>query len=260
MPQNTPQPPARTPTDSHCATHNRRPWKAGEKKGLVVLVVAVLIVGVVFTVYYDAMYYSSGAFLLHDKTGNTLVERQDISLAGVGRDANLCGSDTGGGCEAFGRPNMCCPLGMTCKRSNFSPSGVFCCSSSSNCRADPDLPPRCDKHTSACNKSMGAGCCLHNTECDKDGCLKVYRAAPGFSTAATTLTTTSSTASVAGTKTTSSDAGGVTITTAKMAETALTDDGTKGIKPGFGYSSCPLLEVCALGGAIAVAYAMALGG
>ncbi|KAI1456176.1 hypothetical protein F4805DRAFT_433419 [Annulohypoxylon moriforme] len=203
------------------------------------------------------MYYSSGAFLLHDKTGNTLVERKDIFMTGVGRDASLCGSDTGGGCEDYGHPNICCPPGLTCQKSSFSPSGVFCCWPSSKCVASPELPPLCDKHMSACNRSIGGGCCLHNTECAADGCLKVYLAAPGFSTAATTFTTTTS---VSGTKTTSGADGGVTITTVKMAELAQSDAAVPGLRPGFGYSSYPLLELGALGYAVGFAYVMALRG
>ncbi|KAI0885353.1 uncharacterized protein GGS22DRAFT_188642 [Annulohypoxylon maeteangense] len=238
MPEDAPPPqPAPNRINSHCATHNRQPWDAGEKKG----------------------FKACGAFLLHDTTGNTLVERKDISLAGLGRDTTLCGSDTGGGCEAFGHPNICCPPDMICQRSSFSPSGVFCCWPSSKCVASPELPPRCGRHTSACNRSIGGGCCLHNTECAVDGCLKVYRAAPGFSLTTTTATaTTLTTATTTSGGASTSKADGVTITTAKMAETAQSDHAVPGVRPGFGFSSFPLLEVVALGGAVVGALVMAV--
>ncbi|KAI1093376.1 hypothetical protein F5B19DRAFT_491455 [Rostrohypoxylon terebratum] len=260
MPQETVQQPAHAPTsnpnptttttvtDPHCASHSRRPWGERPKLrwafliGLVVLVVAVLITGVVFTVYYDAMYYSSGAFLLHhDETENTMVPRDDVFMVGVARDDLTCGSDTGGGCEAYGHPNICCPVGMTCKKSSFSPSGVFCCWPSSKCVASPELPPLCSSHTTACNRTIGGGCCLHNMDCAKAGCIKTYLAAPGFKTTkATTLMTTAAPAP-SGTTT----QGGVVVTTVKMAELAQSDAAVAGVKPGFGYTSCPELEVCA---------------
>lgn len=64
-----------------------------------------LIVGVVFTVYYDAMYYSSGAFLLHKTEGAEAEDAQDSLLASrnVDVDPNICGGKRDS-CQAFNQP------------------------------------------------------------------------------------------------------------------------------------------------------------
>ncbi|KAI1388923.1 uncharacterized protein F4822DRAFT_404390 [Hypoxylon trugodes] len=167
-------------------------------------------------------------------------------------------------CEAFGQPNMCCPTNMTCHSTSFSPSGVYCCvvtTTEDECLATADRRPRCDPRASACGNDFGGGCCPPGTQCAHDGCLKVYRAAPGFATSVlsgsqvpptllgtSTATTTSSGSGSVGTstptKTTLGLEDGATVLTVKTAETALSG-GAKGLRPDFGFSSCVPLELAA---------------
>ncbi|KAI0131063.1 hypothetical protein F4814DRAFT_437681 [Daldinia grandis] len=114
---------------------------------------------------------------------------------------------------------------MVCYSSIFSPSGVYCCAGESQCLASEVQPPRCDGRMSPCDKTIGGGCCAPNTECTKDGCLKVYRAEPGLATNVlsgppTTITRTTTVLGVG------TGAGGVTVTTVKIAET-----GRSGVSP-----------------------------
>lgn len=83
-------------------------------------------------------------------------------------------------------------------------------------------------------------------ECAKEGCVKTYLAAPGFKTTrtpTTTLMTTTAAPTPSGTGTKTE--GGVVVTTVKWAELAESDAAVVGVRPGFGYTSCPELEVCA---------------
>ncbi|KAI2632091.1 hypothetical protein GGR54DRAFT_634860 [Hypoxylon sp. NC1633] len=257
-----PAPAAATGVNVHCDDHKREcPFQDRPKLrwafliGLVVIIVAVLVVGVVFTVYYDAMYYSSGAFLLKENTGG--IQGQDQNIQPVQRDLSVCG-ERQDSCEAFGQPNICCPVGMICHSSEFSPSGIYCCANETQCLATEAQPPRCDSKASSCGKHLGGGCCAPGAECSSDGCLKVYRAAPGFATSVLSdvpTPSTTRTSTVTTVKGTATD--GVTVTTPKIGETAQSR-GVKGISPGFGFSSSPPLETFLFGFAIAFAYAMVL--
>ncbi|KAI0385263.1 hypothetical protein F5Y04DRAFT_291928 [Hypomontagnella monticulosa] len=286
-------------TDNHCADHKRDVWKTGDKKsltawfnwhrwcpfenrptlrwvfliGLAVLVVAVLIVGIVFTVYYDAMYYSSGAFLLHKTEGAEPEDARDSVLTaerGVDVDPNVCGEKRDS-CQAFGQPNICCPVGIVCHASSFSPSGVYCCTDGPDCVATEAKPPRCDDHTVPCDKSLGGGCCARGTECAATGCLKVYRAEPGFETwppsgtekphSATTAAANTHSGALPSSKTTwvgeAAATEGAMVVTTKIGETAQSL-GLKGVGPGFGFSSCLSLEVLALGFGVVFSLGMVL--
>ncbi|KAL7624058.1 hypothetical protein AAE478_005615 [Parahypoxylon ruwenzoriense] len=279
-----PAPAASAPTneaavggDQHCADHRRQcPFQDRPRLrwaflvGLVVLVLAVLIVGVVFTVYYDAMYYSSGAFLIKNKGdggggSGGAARNEKIEMIGGNADANGCGQNQDS-CEAYGQPNICCPAGMVCHSSKFSASGVFCCADGSQCLDTEAQPPHCDHGNGACGKHLGGGCCAPGTQCARDGCLKVYRAAPGFASSilsGTEMPPSSTTSHPSGTRTaaeqTPTATDGVTVLTTKIGETARSQ-GLKGIRPGFGFSGCPALELLVFGFALAFAYGMALGG
>ncbi|OTB03416.1 hypothetical protein M426DRAFT_12566 [Hypoxylon sp. CI-4A] len=259
----------KNPPEQHCADHRRNDHprlRWAFLVGLVVLVLAVLVVGVVFTVYYDAMYYSSGAFLLKnnddnkdkDKVDGNAMRNESVVAVVVGtRDLGVCG-ESRDSCQAYDKPNICCPEGIVCHASSFSPSGVFCCETGSPCLATKDKPPRCAGHSSACDKDLGGGCCAAGTECTEHGCLKVYLAAPGLESSIITDNqspppTSTRTTTLGRPSPTGMD--GVTITTAKIGETVLSQ-GLKGVKSSFGFSSCFSLEVLALGVALAFSYAM----
>ncbi|KAI1376036.1 hypothetical protein F4677DRAFT_459950 [Hypoxylon crocopeplum] len=247
--------------DEHCDDHKREcPFQDRPKLrwtfliGLVVVVVAVIVVGVVFTVYYDAWYYSSGAFLLKNKA-------EEVNAQVVSRDVSVCG-ERQDSCQAYDLPNICCIAGTVCHSSKFSPSGVYCCAVGSPCIADEDRPPRCDGRASSCDKHLGGGCCAPGSECSAAGCLKVYRAAPGFATSGTqsppTTVQTNTRAMSAG-ESGPAETGGVIVMAPKMGETAQSN-GLKGIRPGFGFSSCPALEVVVSCLALVVSLAMVLRG
>ncbi|KAK6955104.1 hypothetical protein Daesc_002734 [Daldinia eschscholtzii] len=199
------------------------------------------------------MYYSSGAFLLKDKktqhqqlsynqsqsqsqnktevvvqhvrpaNNNTPSDVDPILLGsvvprGAAGGVNVCG-ERRDSCVAYNQPNICCPVGMVCYASAFSPSGVYCCAPSEpQCLASEAHPPRCDGRMSPCAEDMGGGCCAPNTECASAGCLKVYRAEPGLATKVLSgpPTTITKTTTVLGFGT---GAGGVTVTQVKIAET-----------------------------------------
>lgn len=167
----------------------------------------------------------------------------------------------------MGSKNICCPEGMVCHSTSFSPSGIFCCADGSQCLANEDQPARCDGPASPCDKNLGGGCCAPGTQCAAAGCLKMYRAAPGFastvlggnqspppppstSVRATTKTTRSGTSTVTG---------GITVMTPKIGEMAQSA-GVRGVGCGFGFSSWPSLEMVALGFAVVFSYVMVLRG
>lgn len=156
---------------------------------------------------------------------------------------------------------------MICHSSTFSPSGIYCCPSNSPCLETKNQPPTCESSASACGEHLGGGCCPHGTQCAADGCLKVYRAAPGFEASSVlsgtqsppspvaTRTTTTTTTTKSGQGPTASPTDGVTVTTPKIGETALSA-APEGPRPKFGFSSCASLEVCALSCAAVFAYFM----
>lgn len=152
--------------------------------------------------------------------------------------------------------NICCPVGMVCHSSKFSPSGVYCCVDGPNCVATEAKPPRCDDHSTPCDKSLGGGCCARGTECSSTGCLKVYRAEPGFQRPPTT---TSSQPSSKTTWAGEASTEGAMVVTTKIGETAQSQ-GLRGINPGFGYSSYLSLEVLALGFGLVFSLAMVIMG
>ncbi|KAI1471338.1 uncharacterized protein F4812DRAFT_174533 [Daldinia caldariorum] len=174
-----------------------------------------------------------------------LLGRRDTGTAAAAGGTNVCG-ERRDSCQAYNQSNLCCPVGMICYASAFSPSGVYCCASGSSsssssddddddppqqqqqqqqCLATRSQPPRCDGRMKPCGADLGGGCCAPNTECAAAGCLKVYRAEPGLSatavlsgppTAIPTTTVTRTTTVVGFGK--GAD-GGVTVTQAKIAET-----------------------------------------
>ncbi|KAH9907881.1 hypothetical protein F4778DRAFT_797981 [Xylariomycetidae sp. FL2044] len=191
-----------------------------------------------------------------------------------------CG-DQQNGCDKFDLPNICCPVGLACQATHFSPSGVFCCpdgSSSTGCRATRDTPPRCPDLTRPCGRELGGGCCAAGTKCAEEGCIAVYRAdtdsnnnsepgpgpGPGpFTPTPTTTTTTTTTGG--GQRTRTQDV--FTRTTTKIGETAqsrgvrlsmmmMTTTTTTTRGPGF--TSWPALEALVLVGAVVGAWIMVL--
>ncbi|KAI1780967.1 hypothetical protein F4818DRAFT_451231 [Hypoxylon cercidicola] len=259
--------------DDHCAGHKREcPFQDRPKLrwafliGLVVLVAAVLVAGVVFSVYYDSLYYSSGAFLVKQKAYDDGVDARAEAAApgGAATGGDVCGEKMDS-CRAYNQPNICCPAGMVCHGTSFSPSGVYCCAPGSACAATESDPPRCSGAARPCGARLGGGCCVPGTQCAAAGCLKTYRAAPGFAPSLLSgtqkPTPTRTSAGAAG----SATQGAVTVTTPKIGETAAQTSGGGGGggvggKGGFGFTSYPALELLLLGCALAVSCVMALGG
>ncbi|KAI0181526.1 hypothetical protein GGR52DRAFT_583955 [Hypoxylon sp. FL1284] len=263
-----------SPQQKACPFQDRPRLRWAFLIGLVVLVVAVLVVGVVFTVYYDALYYSTGAFLVKQKgyqdgfradvsTATTTampeaheaLAMQSLPRAARDRTRAICDDDVES-CEAYNKSNICCPAGMSCHATQYSASGVYCCARDSSASSSPSLcvatearPARCGGHARACGKSLGGGCCEPGSRCAASGCLRVYRAAPGFATGPllTGTQTPPPLPSAAETET-----GGVTVTAPKTAETAL-QSGAAECRFGFS-SGAAMLEVLAL------VYAVVLGG
>ncbi|KAK7751018.1 hypothetical protein SLS62_007003 [Diatrype stigma] len=91
---------------------------------------------------------------------------------------------------------ICCPVGLACFETEFSPSGIVCCGVDDPCDVTEDSPATCVEYTVPCKRSQGGGCCPQGTDCSPEGCVDVYLAAPGLqstlpgTTAITTATTT----------------------------------------------------------------------
>lgn len=235
-----------------------------------------LVIGIVCTVYYDSVYYTSGAWLVKQKGDvNAGVQQAKMETGvemeigapqetmlllerGAADGESACGEQMDS-CRAYNQPNICCPAGMICHTTNFTLSGVYCCAKDSACLATSDKPPRCDEHAQTCNKSLGGGCCAPGTECTVGGCLKTYRAEPGFAPSLLSGTQKPPTRTYTET-TTKTETEGVTVTAPRIGETAQSSDGVRGVETGFGFSSYPKLELLALGCALAVSYAMVLRG
>ncbi|KAI1769677.1 hypothetical protein GGR53DRAFT_524793 [Hypoxylon sp. FL1150] len=265
-----------TGTDDHCASHRRDcPFQDRPRLrwaflvSFVLLVVAVLVVGIVFSVYYNAVHYTNGVKqqINGENTGGVRAEadteggappREMLLLdRGAADDESSCGEGMDS-CRAYNQPNICCPVDMICHSTNLTLSGIYCCAKDSPCLATSEKPPRCDDHAHACNKSVGGGCCAVGTECAAGGCLETYRAAPGF---APSLLSGTQKPPPTRTYTQSTETQeGVTVTTPRIGETAQSSDGVRGVEPRFGFSSCPKLELVALGTALVVTYAMVLRG
>ncbi|KAI0013201.1 hypothetical protein F4779DRAFT_641712 [Xylariaceae sp. FL0662B] len=293
-----------TATDDHCADHKRQVWNIDKKQdrpklrwafliGLTAIIIAVLVVGVVFTVYYDTLYYTSGAFLIKEKGGSDAPEMSSDRVLGdaavastttravnvfeaaaengmIARSSkrerrrsthrNICGEHQDS-CEAYDQPNICCAVGTVCHPTDYSPSGIYCCQDGTRCHPTESRPPRCDAHSAACNRSLGGGCCAPGSECSPAGCLKIYRAAPGLMSSSSSSTTrgpstTESSAAKPTASATSSETAGITVTTPKLGETAQSGGALRGIRPGFGFSSCLFVEEVALALALAIPWAM----
>ncbi|KAI1344023.1 hypothetical protein F5Y15DRAFT_411875 [Xylariaceae sp. FL0016] len=125
------------------------------------------------------------------------------------------------GCEEFEQPSICCPVGMSCHKTEFTPSGVYCCPtiSASSCNASASLPPLCDPSLSACEASTGGGCCPPGSRCDLKGCIRTYRAAPGFGTEKSGQDTTAASDPGTGTEARYSNSdSAITVTDTKAAE------------------------------------------
>ncbi|XXG97220.1 hypothetical protein Hte_003515 [Hypoxylon texense] len=270
-------------TDGHCAAHKRGcPFQDRPKLrwaflvGLVVLVLAVIVCAVVFSVYYDALYYSNRAAYFGKHKGGDGGGGVGDDAAGIqaeaetgvdgdrgwlrvdGRDAageDVCGEKMDS-CQAYNQPNICCPVGIICHATAFSPSGIYCCAPESACLATEAKPALCGGRARPCDKSLGGGCCAPGTECAAAGCLKAYRAAPGFASSLLSGTQKPPTSTRTETAEPTATLEGVTVMTPKIGETAQSSDGFRG----FGFSSCPALELLVLGCTLLVSYAMVLRG
>ncbi|KAI4870633.1 hypothetical protein F4820DRAFT_468148 [Hypoxylon rubiginosum] len=268
--------PLRARLDWHrwCPFQDRPKLRWASLVGLVALVLAVVVLAVVFAVYYDALYYSGRAAFLAKQNGDggagipaeaetdvdvaqgaLLVSGRDMVAVAAAAGEDVCGEKMDS-CEAYNQPNICCPVGMICHATSFSPSGIYCCTPESSCAATAAKPPRCGGRARACDKSLGGGCCAPGTECAAAGCLKTYRAAPGFASSLLSGTQKPPTQTHSDVTVPTATLQGVTVMTPKIGETAQSSDGVRG----FGFSSCPKMEMLVLGCGLAVSYAMVLGG
>jgi hypothetical protein len=67
---------------------------------------------------------------------------------------------------------------MTCYPTTFTPSTIFCCSSTnsqSECQyeASPFNPPKCLPSSVECSAEAGGGCCPSELQCSPNGCVQV---------------------------------------------------------------------------------------
>ncbi|KAA8893295.1 hypothetical protein FN846DRAFT_914204 [Sphaerosporella brunnea] len=71
-------------------------------------------------------------------------------------------------CAALGRPEICCPPAATCKRTEQTLSGVFCClrEHGSAC-----VPAGCPAGTYACAPAAGGACCPWGWRCSVAACV-----------------------------------------------------------------------------------------
>ncbi|TVY47099.1 hypothetical protein LOCC1_G001742, partial [Lachnellula occidentalis] len=81
-------------------------------------------------------------------------------------------------CEAFGQPNICCPVRTACYSTTdeISPSSIFCCNSAwntSKCHVSKHDPPVCITGTTECSRDTGGGCCPKDTTCSPNGCIQI---------------------------------------------------------------------------------------
>ncbi|TVY91280.1 hypothetical protein LAWI1_G002200 [Lachnellula willkommii] len=175
-------------------SRNRRYWLSA----LAVLFLAVMVIGIVFVAhqYYHDM--GGQGFLKTRRLGSPAdvclplrkIEIRDgrdeslsVSSAGYNRRSGedvpfyACG-DQQNSCEAFGQPEICCPVKTACYPTtvDISPSRIFCCNSALNpseCLVSIHSPPVCVAGTTECSRETGGGCCPKDTTCSPNGCIQI---------------------------------------------------------------------------------------
>ncbi|KAI3327782.1 hypothetical protein HD806DRAFT_531120 [Xylariaceae sp. AK1471] len=168
-----------------------------------------------------------------------------------------CGT-RGESCQAYGKPNICCPTGMTCNPSAYSPSGIYCCGDGISCLDTRDTLPECADNTFQCDGFLGGDCCQLGSACSLEGCLIVLQAGSdslsSLSEKDDVLSTPDTAVGIPATRSTEAS----TAMTAEIGEIAHSV-GPSGIRSGFGFSSSPVLEELALVIAVAIAWTAAWG-
>ncbi|KAI0913567.1 hypothetical protein F4823DRAFT_558896 [Ustulina deusta] len=247
-----------------------------------VVVIGVIVAGIIFAIYYGTIYYRIAGFLLreglggHDKASLSqgtpvsvssatrsvegqqpyIVERDaDCGIAGI-RDIektstrsrkakkrvaqqHIWGNQDS--YQAYREVNIYCPTGMTFDSRADSPSDIYCCRDALNYPDTKDTLSRDAENTFQYDRFLGGGWCQIGSACSPDGCLITVFALSKdhyIPPSAYTVTATSSTKAFEATK---------------IGETARSD-GPMGIRPGFGFSSIPILEEITLGAALAAAW------
>ncbi|KAM5342969.1 hypothetical protein ACJ41O_013935 [Fusarium nematophilum] len=176
---------------SQCQTHTRNPWgKPGHRYDyrirylfmgiLFVAFLAVVIVAIVIVVEVANNRWMNTDIGAEPNlaSANPLVlkavrgDDDDEKAAPYHPPFSFCG-DQLHDCQAYFKPNLCCPPLKVCHETEWSPSGIYCCGMSDECIVSEEQPATCVANTTQCGRELGGGCCPEGTTCSPDGCLQI---------------------------------------------------------------------------------------
>ncbi|KAH6885886.1 hypothetical protein B0T10DRAFT_608312 [Thelonectria olida] len=147
---------------TQCQTHTRNPW--GKPNHRYDYRIRYAAMGTLcFTILAVAI---AGTVIAVEKS------RHDLDALGDILVHLAAATETAHGCEAYFKPDICCPLLTVCFETKWSPSGIYCCADKDACIASEKHPPQCVAHTTQCGRGLGGGCCPEGTICSPDGCLR----------------------------------------------------------------------------------------
>ncbi|KAI1422105.1 hypothetical protein F5Y12DRAFT_717733 [Xylaria sp. FL1777] len=220
-----------------------------------IVVVGVILAGIIFTIYYGLESHDEASLSrgtnVQALPATTSVEKQQPYLIEYGADSRIARAGDIENISTESRKarkrstqqqayenleyrcgeyrkaqNIYCPTGMSCYSNVESPSSIYYCIDDLNYSDTKNSVHGGAENTFQCHRFLDSGCSQIGS---KDGYIPP---------SAHTITATSSTTAFIDTK----------------VDEPSRSDGPTGIRPGFGFSSIPILEVITLCAAVAVAW------
>ncbi|ETS79111.1 hypothetical protein PFICI_08964 [Pestalotiopsis fici W106-1] len=177
---------------------------------LAIAIIAIMIVGIVYTIEYYAMYYATGhgGWLYRaaaDRNNNSTTDSSqaipgtmtveesypDVVWHTMDKEEEedaywitdqryrpmilqMAPCIQKYSCAQYDKPSVCCNAGLFCHQTDtdLSNSGVYCCNNST-CPSEGHLTSSaiCPQGLMQCGEAEGGGCCPGGSQCAEEGCL-----------------------------------------------------------------------------------------
>ncbi|RSL63930.1 hypothetical protein CEP54_004975 [Fusarium duplospermum] len=163
---------------SQCQTHTRTPW--GKSAHLYDRRIRYLFMGILFVTFLAAKKPEPDlSNLVSTDFWVSKVVHGDKEKHPYHPPFQLCGNHLHD-CQAYFKPNFCCPPLQVCHETKWSPSGIYCCAMTDECIVSEEHPATCLANTTQCGRELGGGCCPEGTTCSPDGCLQQLESGTGL--------------------------------------------------------------------------------
>ncbi|KAF5004483.1 hypothetical protein FDECE_9026 [Fusarium decemcellulare] len=159
---------------TQCPAHTRTPW--GQSDHRYDHRIRYLFMGILCVAFLAAAVHSDDDVLDLDLAKPVILKTAHNNEDGAPfyPPVDLCGNHLHD-CQAYFKPNFCCPPLQVCRKTKWSPSGIYCCAMSDECIVSEEHPATCAANTTQCGRELGGGCCPEGTTCSPDGCLETAK-------------------------------------------------------------------------------------